>query len=148
MREILFRGKPTDKFADFKLFRPDIFEGDWVYGSLIVCDDRYYICTYAQCSNRTTVFNGSATMVEVRPETVGQFTGMYTGNWTRIFEGDIIDIPGWVVAYSDGMSEDYGLTAGWYIQRDNWESYIDMNQSDRFTIIGNIHDNPELLKGE
>jgi hypothetical protein len=148
MREILFRGKPTERFADFKMLRPDLFEGDWVYGSLIVCEERYYICTYAACSNRTIINNAYGTMVEVIPETVGQFTGMHNGNWTKIFEGDILDIPGWVVTYSDGMSENYGLNAGWYVQRDNWESYLEMSQGDLFTIIGNIHDNPELLKGE
>ena len=142
MREILFRGKPTERFADFKLFRPDIFEGDWVYGSLVICDDRYYICTYAECSNRTTVFNGSATMVEVRPETVGQFTGMLDKNDKKIFEGDIVRAK---MDYGPAGFLDAIVNIGFKrIDGYRW-NYFDL---DTIVVIGNVYDNPELLKGE
>lgn len=79
-------------------------------------------------------------MHQVDPKTICEFTGALTGNGAMIFEGDIIDIPGWVVTYSDGMNCCYGLQVGWYIQRDNWESYMELQNTDRFVVIGNIHD--------
>lgn len=90
MREILFRGTPTERFADFPFIRPDLFENGWVYGSLVICDNKYYICTHTQCSNRTAVNNAHATMVEVVPESVGQFTGKVDKNGKRIFEKDVV----------------------------------------------------------
>lgn len=37
------------------------------------------------------------------------------------------------------------MNAGWYIQRDNFESWMELENCEVHNIIGNIHDNPELL---
>lgn len=73
MRDILFRGKAVNT-------------GDWVYGSLLVFDeDNYYICVLSE--------NGEfMDKIKVIPESVGQFTGMYATDKTKIFEGDLIYI--------------------------------------------------------
>lgn len=55
------------------------------------------------------------------------------------------DIPRWVVAYSTGMKCCSGLQAGWYIQRDDWESWSELKNTNEMAVIGNIHDNPELI---
>lgn len=146
MREILFRGKPTERFADYPTLRPDLFRDGWVYGSLVVCEDRYYICTHAECSNRTIISNAHGTMIEVIPETVGEFTGLHDIHGKRIFEGDVHGIPHWVVTYAADVNESLGMNAGWYVQRDNFESWMGLECHDQNNIIGNIHDNPELLK--
>jgi hypothetical protein len=118
-RQRLFKGKRIDNgewFIGFDIWQP------WFRGQ-----------NYAMLSDHNEV-------CKVDPKTICEFTGAMTGNGTRIFEGDIIDIPGWVVTYSDGMNCCYGLRVGWYIQRDNWESYMELQNTDQFVVIGNIHD--------
>ena len=89
---------------------------------------------------------------EVDPETVGECTGLRDKNCKLIFEGDIIKIP-------DDFDE-FGMNAGEIYQvyfccggfrlkpkyskaRGYW-----LEDDKTVEIIGNIHDNPELLKGE
>ena len=75
---------------------------------------------------------------EVDEETVGQYTGMNDKNGQRIFEGDIISLRTGrphVVRFKDGA----------FILED---SAIPMSFAIKFEIIGNIYDNPELLKEE
>ena len=131
--------KCTYKFKKERLFRGKRLDnGEWFYGfefwSSWIGDGGYIVLSDHNEMNR------------VDPETVGEFTGAYTVDGTRIFEDDIIDIPGWVVTYSTGMNCCYGMHVGWYIQRDNWESWAELQNTDKFVIIGNIHDNPELMR--
>lgn len=126
-REILFRGKRIDNgewFIGCDLWRPWLYDQDFV---------------------TLSDHNG---IVKVDPKTIGEFTGAFTGNGTMIFEGDIIDLPRWVVTYSTGMKCGSGMQVGWYIQRDNWASWAELQDTDKMVVIGNIYDNPELLKGE
>ena len=123
MREILFRGKRLDN-------------GEWVYGYLTVDDSRNpgfvidYLMPKMSCYGQT----------EVDPETVGQYTGLRDKNSERIFEGDIVVFPPsylepkGVVIFSHGR----------FIVRAT-KTYI---LSEFVEVIGNIYDNPELLKGE
>lgn len=92
MRDNLFRGKLTEKFADAPEMRPDlvkrgIIKDGFVYGSLVVDDQKCFICTSAIVGNRSYVNNTYATMFEVDPETVGQYTVVNDKNDTKIFEG-------------------------------------------------------------
>ncbi len=118
MREILFRGQ-TDK-------------GEWVQGDLFqVFDDGFFIHD-RRCHS-----------VKVIPETIGQYTGLTDKNGTKIFEGDIVDILTeneeiGVVAYNDG---------GFLVEADSFcVTFQDNINGTDVEIIGNIHDNPELLK--
>ena len=99
--------------------------------------------------------------VDVLPETVGQYTGLTDKNGKKIFEGDIVKC-------SDA-TYDYGFVAvvmfgnpngeynwGFQLKRIRGASantdillWVDMEEGGAYTeVIGNIHDNPELLKGE
>jgi uncharacterized phage protein (TIGR01671 family) len=83
----------------------------------------------------------SLELVEVIPETIGQYTGLCDKNGKKIFEGDLIDDNVWSVAYCDGEGEFCGMQAGWYVQRDAWESWYGLTYDTLAEVIGNIHDN-------
>lgn len=128
MRENKYRGRRLDN-------------GEWIYGSLLVShfkDDkkeRYFI----------TQFSGNYTFEhEVDPATVGQYTGLKDKNGKEICEGDILlDESGTyaVVGYSMGaFYVDFG--EGFDLQ------YFTECIHEICEVVGNIHDDPELLKTE
>ena len=121
MREILFRGRGNTKYND----------GEWYYGVPVRdFEGDWQICT--DNSKRTVI-----------PETIGQYTGLADKNGTKIFEGDIgrrrddIFLIDWseekaafVMIFYDYICEILYLEEMW----------------DDAEVIGNIHDNPELLE--
>ena len=123
MREILFRGKE--------------FSGDWVYGSFLegCMDDAALIVK----TNKEKMLKHT---IAVIPETVGQYTGLTDKNGKKIFEGDIFAHPNkkkykYVVDWIDDIAS-FSWFNGDGVGFDNKE----------IEIIGNIHDNPELLGGD
>lgn len=126
MREILFRGKRR-------------VNGEWVYGSFFSPN---------AIMKRGKEFDDDKTYT-ILPETIGQYTGLIDKNGKKIFEGDIISIPFEedVVYYEN--AEVYFDTehCGWYVRYFDDESFSLWEYDDcDITVIGNIHDNPELLK--
>ena len=139
MREILFRGKTTSK-------EKGEFNNTWVYGDLIKNKDKYYIHPQANVVTGSGELGKIIVMHEVIPETVGQWTGLFDKNGKKIFEGDVLDTPRWVVSYCADTNAGLGMNAGWYIHRDNFTSWLELENSEGHVVLGNIHDNPELLK--
>ena len=126
MREILFRGKRIDN-------------GEWIEGYYFRVWDDHYICW------GTT--NGEINKTRIIPETVCQYTGLKDKNGKKIFEGDVMHWDshwGWYVGYENGAFRRIPLND---IQRMNWEHYtLQQEGLDTWGIIGNIHENPELLE--
>lgn len=128
MREILFRGK-------------EIGADRWVHGSLdihksgvvVIMSDEIVASIYAR----------------VEPDTVGQYTGLTDKNGKKIFEGDIvkIDIAGLIFnAVCKFHSGSFGLV--WhYMGVDRWQAFTSICHVE-YEVIGNIHDNPELMEDE
>ena len=134
MREILFRGKTED--------------GRWVYGYLFILGKgSEYEETYilGDIDHRDSIYDIWKNAEKVIPETVGQWTGLTDCHGVRIFEGDIHGMPGWIVTYCADIHEGLGMNAGWYVQRDDFESWMELENHEEHNIIGNIHDNSELL---
>lgn len=131
MREILFRGKRE-------------IDDEWIYG---LYSDDYVYDTDFPCIIPLRSENNDFYWAVIR-ETVGQYTGLTDKNGRRIFEGDILkftDADGrdvyLNVVFEDGafLMEEDGV-----INSDLIPSYDCLGVE----VIGNIYDNPELLKGE
>ena len=164
MREILFRGKPKND-GDFYFFSKnwkDNCKDVFVYGSLVVSKNRYYICVSALCQINSCINNGMTSMIEVIPETVGQYTGLTDKNGTTVFEGDIVKND-WCFAcgYSvikfgqykpPDMTNNYQQGhLGFYLEHIHEADKRSVRKdilyfANNCEVIGNIHDNPELLK--
>lgn len=156
MREILFRGKRDDN-------------GEWIESADIMRNTiRGALClTDARCRDWDSVC----------PETLGQFTGLCDKHGTKIFEGDIIryntddgfdcqSLVQFGEYAQDGSAGECNARAvvGWYVDVDNFtcpdwaENHPELFPDYLFQqnlkevaacceVIGNIHDNPELLTG-
>ena len=143
MREILFRGKRKDNKK-------------WIYGFLIM--NKYTAkengnLIYITKPNIIPIGNigeadydgdGNYYEYEVIPETVGQYTGLKDKNGRKIFEGDII-LYGLIpcVVKNDTENARFMLyKKGKYIINGFNADTMKLKE-----VIGNIHDNPELMKG-
>ena len=133
MREILFRGK-TDKRK-------------WVEGFIfemqILGDKTTYISTKPFMLGSDGIFYYEPFAVDT--ETVGQYTGLTDRNGTKIFEGDIVSISGNFKGIYTCVWEEHHLD--YEFENKTMRFCLACAYSDDIKVIGNIHDNPELLKG-
>ncbi len=133
MREILFRGKN-------KL-------GVWVYGIPILSSintEKEKVIIVDEYADNLNV------EMCVTMDTIGQFTGLTDKNGVRIFEGDILEQEsffGYPIRHVVGWSEENALFTAKLMQDDFPTSRIAQYWVSKKAVIGNIHDNPELLKG-
>ena len=127
-REILFRGKRVDN-------------GEWIEGNLL---QDYWVGdnVFVPYSIRYKINGVYSYPIQVIPETIGQFTGLTDKAGTNIFEGDILRVDSWKFS--------------WVVQFDTKKARFNCvinnegNQNDFIPshfvkVIGNIHDNPELI---
>lgn len=158
MREILFRGKRIDN-------------GEWVESGSIARGSRldnswdYYIGASAHSNNLVDKYRNVVASVArgggclwylIDPATIGQYTGLTDKNGKKIFEGDIVHILGnqtsenWkcvnynaLIAFLDG-----GFCAlDGTVEDHGFRRYALARMDFDLKVIGNCHDNPELLGG-
>lgn len=139
-REIKFRGKRLDGQG-------------WAFGSYIEAELQNGI------AHEIIPYKRGEPVVEVDPDTVGQFTGVKDKNGTRIFEGDVIEC---LDSFDDpirhrvefcpekGYFALFLIKGGdpWAIKVGNPDvGYICQSHIDMWSkyIVGNIYDNPDLL---
>ena len=138
MRCYLFRGKRKDN-------------GEWVFGGLYQYD-------------RDTVYIMSEGInYEVDPETVGQYIGLTDEKFVMIFDGDILTADEYPFQ-DEGKPNYYGVVC-WFDDSAQFGYELKCvnpekngisdgiceafgNSDYKFKIVGNIHDNPELLEGK
>ena len=133
MREILFRGKRKDN-------------GEWVEGYFC---GKYNETFFSPAKESAQIIDKDLYWHEVIPETVGQYTGLTDKNGKKIFEGDIIhcvskfDSADMVVVFECGQFR--RILAEKYHEHQTNVGYYDINCFAK-EVIGNMHDNLELLK--
>ena len=152
MREILFRGRLVDG-------------GGWVVGCLL--RGTYIIPTEVEFEVDIGWKGTSSTLehvaaYDVDPDTVGQFAGMTDKNGKLIYEGDLMkcsyneiyDFAIYVVGFNDGafahvkcLSLHHKENGYEDISRVgySYNSHLTQNDTGKCEVIGNVHDNPELL---
>lgn len=128
-REILFRGKRKDKFKP----------GKWIY--------RYYVpCCFGVFPCRPAIVprpDGQWEPFEVEPDTVGRCTGLTDKNGVKIFDGGRLYDPHENMIYIVEWSSEkamFQMAHDWRRRNMEFSSYCE--------VIGNIHDNPELMGGD
>ena len=121
MREFLFRGKRTDN------------------GELITDSE-----TYIRDGDGICLSDENLNVVTVIPETVGQYTGLTDKNGNKIFEGDILKAFGYIyVIMWDSIRAMFYLRDPVYRVTSDFYNYCGSDLS----VIGNIHYNPDIIKG-
>ena len=135
MREILFHGKRTDN-------------GEWIEGDVLQTKYHSGHIEY-QIMPQTPI----SSAYPVLPETVGQYTGLSDKNGKRIFEGDICrfkrfnDIHVGEIVFNVTTASfvmRYQSIVGAYGEKATQKMLLSV--CDDIEVIGNIHDNPELLE--
>lgn len=134
MRKILFRGKRSDTAA-------------WETGSLVVIrgdcsDEQVYI------ADKMTGYH-----TPVMPSTVGQYTGLDDVNGKMIFEGDVLQSHGvspakYLISFNERDAAFYKYFYDKFNRRINTKinTLFQKDMCPAFEIVGNIHDNPELME--
>lgn len=128
MRVIKFRGKRLDN-------------GEWVYGDLL----RMHGVPYIYPDPAPNGWND----YKVIPDTVGQFTGLLDKNGKEIYEGDIV-ANDFGNAYIVNMVVEWCTDGYWALHEIDGDDTMHFvaDYLKEIELIGNIHDNPELLTNE
>ena len=135
----LYRGKRKDN-------------GEWVFGSLYKQTEFYgdpCVEWYIITSTESLEYDQALEYHEVDPETVGEFTGMTDKNHKKIFEGDIVQTiktefkppRKYKKPFQVHYNSDFPITVEEY-----YSPFEHFTEKVAYEVVGNTHDNPELLE--
>ena len=147
MREIIFRGQ-TRRNGEKVWMDGKKVPSNWVYGGVLQGTGSFSII-YG-CNDVDDKHASNLEKHVVYTDTLGQYTGLTAKNG-KIFEGDIVQYYG---TYALEVYIENGHTkTRWFdtvTKREYTELFFGYDEEayGECEIIGNIHDNPELLKGE
>lgn len=126
MREIKFRGYNAKN-------------KEWLYGCYLINRGEHFICPDGiQPADKTSED------FQIDPETLGQFTGLKDKHGKEIYEGDVLKEN---TTKSKYIVEWRADTAAFVMVLSKTDQWYNMMFAQHIKIIGNIHDNPELVKG-
>ena len=137
IREVIFRGKR-------------LHDNKWIYGNFVSdCEGNPHIIEprfFCEDGHHLQYEDNTDTPVFIIPETVGQYTGLTDKNGVRIFEGDIVSL----VKHDSLIYKVVYVPCRYELVNSKGVNcfVLDIYKSENIEVIGNIHDNPELLGGE
>lgn len=137
MREIKVRGYAVEEMV----------ESQWTYGTGVhktVFTDKYVAETGIK--HKYYIYTDSG-FVEVFGETIGQYTGVKDKSGREIYEGDIVKYPH-IVGFKDLWKVEFDN--GSFVMRETIVkiAFRGLAHKNSLEFIGNIYENPELLKGD
>lgn len=159
MDKYLFRGKPDidQEWLDEMEFTLDEYmenlvsanyKDGFVYGQVVYSGKQPYIV--GEVVESTDEWITLEYWIPVKPETVGQYTGLKDKSGVKIFEGDIV-CNRWGNYYTPIFRN--GIYMAYNVEQSHWTQQEPSTQfnviwKEGCEVLGNIHDNPELLEVE
>lgn len=128
------------------------FPKEWMYGQIIEVGRKYYLChefCIIELSEDEKILRANFELAQ--PKTINQYTGVKDSNGVGIYEGDIVEIRDLKHNYINIAKVKWNEEMGsWGLQEKgkdfvgvyslgSWKTYHTLK------VIGNIHDNPELI---
>ena len=145
MKTIKFRGQRIDneEWVYGYLYQLPLSSG---VGCMILTTDNYHEDNSIDPKYHLA-FTLWVDLFPVKPETIGQFTGLFDKNGKDIYEGDIVGCGSFIyqVVYEEKRFASFTL----HRKEDMFLHYFgEAMEAKDCEVIGNIHDTPELLKKE